>query len=299
VAGIRPRHRHGPRVPTGTGCGTWSSPTPSPCSPAPACSPPCSAPAPSHPRLPRSASPSTWALAPTHHPTPPQARRHPPRPALPRTRLPGAGRGMPGPSHRAAEPGRTDQPRQHGPVLHIPPPDSFHHLIVIRQWGWTITLNPDGTTSMTNPDRTRVYHGHSPPTRGLRKCRMVDPARLGPTANHAGVLTKVIPMSSWSAKSMERLRASAVGLSCSAIRGPSAKEPQWAAPVSSQQHPYREWRVVLLLCQHLQPCRGFGSLSPPGIACRSAPSRHENARCNVPCTTPPLACHGPPPAAAA
>ena len=33
----------------------------------------------------------------------------------------------------------------------------------VHTWGWTITLNPDGTTTMTNPDKTRVYHSHSPP----------------------------------------------------------------------------------------------------------------------------------------
>jgi len=38
----------------------------------------------------------------------------------------------------------------------------FHPLTAIHEWGWTITLNPDGTT-MTNPDKTRVYHSHSPP----------------------------------------------------------------------------------------------------------------------------------------
>jgi hypothetical protein len=41
---------------------------------------------------------------------------------------------------------------------------TFHHLICIHRWGFTITLNPDGTTTMTSPDRTREYHSHSPPT---------------------------------------------------------------------------------------------------------------------------------------
>jgi diadenosine tetraphosphatase ApaH/serine/threonine PP2A family protein phosphatase len=41
---------------------------------------------------------------------------------------------------------------------------SFHHLIAIHQWGWTITLNADGTTTMRNPDGTKVFHSHSPPT---------------------------------------------------------------------------------------------------------------------------------------
>jgi hypothetical protein len=38
----------------------------------------------------------------------------------------------------------------------------FHHLIMIHRWGWTITLNPDGTTTMTSP-HGRVLHSHSPP----------------------------------------------------------------------------------------------------------------------------------------
>ncbi len=39
----------------------------------------------------------------------------------------------------------------------------FHHLILIHRWGWSIVLNPDGTTTMTSPDGSRVYHSHSPP----------------------------------------------------------------------------------------------------------------------------------------
>jgi len=40
---------------------------------------------------------------------------------------------------------------------------TFHHLIVIHQWCWSITLNADGTTTMRSPDGSRVYHSHSPP----------------------------------------------------------------------------------------------------------------------------------------
>ncbi|HEY3902707.1 MAG TPA: DUF222 domain-containing protein, partial [Streptosporangiaceae bacterium] len=40
---------------------------------------------------------------------------------------------------------------------------SFHHLIVVHRWNWTITLNPDGTTTMRSPDGSRIYHSHSPP----------------------------------------------------------------------------------------------------------------------------------------
>jgi len=41
----------------------------------------------------------------------------------------------------------------------------FHHLIAIRRWGWTLTVNPDGTTTAWNKDKTRVLHSHSPPAR--------------------------------------------------------------------------------------------------------------------------------------
>ena len=39
---------------------------------------------------------------------------------------------------------------------------SFHHLIMVHRWGWTISLNADGTTIATSPDG-RVLHSHSPP----------------------------------------------------------------------------------------------------------------------------------------
>jgi hypothetical protein len=39
----------------------------------------------------------------------------------------------------------------------------FHHLIAVHQWGWTITLNPDGTTTATSPSHRKTLHSHSPP----------------------------------------------------------------------------------------------------------------------------------------
>jgi hypothetical protein len=42
---------------------------------------------------------------------------------------------------------------------------TFHHQVVIRRRGWTLILNPDGTTTAWNKDRTRVLHSHSPPAR--------------------------------------------------------------------------------------------------------------------------------------
>ena len=31
----------------------------------------------------------------------------------------------------------------------------FHHQVVIHRWGWTLVLNPDGTTTAWNKDRTK------------------------------------------------------------------------------------------------------------------------------------------------
>ena len=39
----------------------------------------------------------------------------------------------------------------------------FHHQIVIHKWGWTLVLNPDGTTTAWNPGKTKILHSHSPP----------------------------------------------------------------------------------------------------------------------------------------
>jgi hypothetical protein len=41
----------------------------------------------------------------------------------------------------------------------------YHHQIVIHRWGWTLVLNPDGTTTAWNPDKTKVLRSHSPPAR--------------------------------------------------------------------------------------------------------------------------------------
>ncbi|MGH3288473.1 MAG: HNH endonuclease signature motif containing protein, partial [Streptosporangiaceae bacterium] len=45
----------------------------------------------------------------------------------------------------------------------------FHHQIAIHRQGWTLVLNPDGTTTAWNKDKTKVLHSHGPPARaGLR-----------------------------------------------------------------------------------------------------------------------------------
>ncbi len=41
----------------------------------------------------------------------------------------------------------------------------YHHHVVIHQMGWTVVLNPDGTTTAWNPDKTKILHSHSPPAR--------------------------------------------------------------------------------------------------------------------------------------
>jgi hypothetical protein len=41
----------------------------------------------------------------------------------------------------------------------------FHHQVVIHRWGWTLVVNPDGTTTAWNKDKTKVLHSHGPPVR--------------------------------------------------------------------------------------------------------------------------------------
>ncbi|MGH3225977.1 MAG: HNH endonuclease signature motif containing protein, partial [Streptosporangiaceae bacterium] len=42
---------------------------------------------------------------------------------------------------------------------------SFHHLVAVHRWGWTLILNPDGTTTAWSPDGSKVLHSHEPPPR--------------------------------------------------------------------------------------------------------------------------------------
>ena len=43
---------------------------------------------------------------------------------------------------------------------------TFHHQVVIHRWDWTVVLNPDGTTTAWNPDKTKVPRSRSLPTQG-------------------------------------------------------------------------------------------------------------------------------------
>ena len=40
---------------------------------------------------------------------------------------------------------------------------SFHHQVAIHRQGWTLVLNPDGTTTAWNKDKSKVLHSHGPP----------------------------------------------------------------------------------------------------------------------------------------
>jgi hypothetical protein len=41
----------------------------------------------------------------------------------------------------------------------------YHHQVMIHQRGWTLTVNPDGTTTAWNMGKTTVLHSHGPPAR--------------------------------------------------------------------------------------------------------------------------------------
>lgn len=46
-----------------------------------------------------------------------------------------------------------------------PLPPRSRVLIAIHRWGWTLVLNPDGTTTAWNKGKTKILHSHSPPAR--------------------------------------------------------------------------------------------------------------------------------------
>jgi hypothetical protein len=57
----------------------------------------------------------------------------------------------------------------------------FHHQIVILRWGWTLVLNPDGTTTAWNKNRTKTLHSHGPPS-----ARVTNPVTPAPRPDAAG-----------------------------------------------------------------------------------------------------------------
>jgi hypothetical protein len=40
---------------------------------------------------------------------------------------------------------------------------TYHHQVMIHRQGWTLVLNPDGTTTAWNKDKTKILHSHGPP----------------------------------------------------------------------------------------------------------------------------------------
>src|SRR5262245_33769723 len=50
---------------------------------------------------------------------------------------------------------------------------TFHHQVAIHRWGWTLVLNPDGTTTAWNKDKTQ---GPAQP-RTARPSRVTVPGR--------------------------------------------------------------------------------------------------------------------------
>jgi hypothetical protein len=64
----------------------------------------------------------------------------------------------------ACEPHHTLPRAQHGPTKldHLALTCWFHHHVVIHTWGWTLTINPDGTMTARKPDGTIFNHGPPP-----------------------------------------------------------------------------------------------------------------------------------------
>jgi hypothetical protein len=75
--------------------------------------------------------------------------------------------------------GRCDQPAGACQVHHTKPRSrggktslsdcvllcDYHHQVMIHRLGWTLVVNPDGTTTAWNKDKTKVLHSHGPPAR--------------------------------------------------------------------------------------------------------------------------------------
>jgi hypothetical protein len=41
---------------------------------------------------------------------------------------------------------------------------TFHHLIAVHRWGWTLILHANGTTTATSPSGNKILHSHGPPS---------------------------------------------------------------------------------------------------------------------------------------
>ena len=61
----------------------------------------------------------------------------------------------------ACEPHHAIHRAQHGPTKldNLGELCWFHHHVVVHQWGWTVTIEPDGTMTARKPDGTLFNHG--------------------------------------------------------------------------------------------------------------------------------------------
>ncbi len=62
----------------------------------------------------------------------------------------------------------------------------FHHHVVIHLWGWTVVLNPDGTTTAYSPDKKKILHSHGPPAPPGNIPGHSRPASTGPISHYGG-----------------------------------------------------------------------------------------------------------------
>ncbi len=92
------------------------------------------------------------------HPGRDPHRGHPPRPALPVGRTVRPAR-LACEVHHLVHLADGGQTSVRGCGLYC----TFHHQIMIHRLGWTVTNNPDGTTTARSPDGTKVFRSHSPP----------------------------------------------------------------------------------------------------------------------------------------
>jgi hypothetical protein len=69
----------------------------------------------------------------------------------------------------------------------------FHHQIVIHRWGWTLVVNPDGTTTAWNKNKTEVLHSHGP-----RPAPGNSPGSEPPSERSAGSTASNSIPNSWS-----------------------------------------------------------------------------------------------------
>ena len=118
-------------------------------------------PAPSAPRRPAGrAEPAAGHRLQRHHPGLDPQRGQAPRPTLPvGGRLQPARRRVRRAPYKTQGQRRQDQPQGLRAAMQVPPSDRHPPL------GLDLIVNPDGTTTAWNKDKTKVLHSHSPPAR--------------------------------------------------------------------------------------------------------------------------------------